>query len=1065
MQKTDLNINLLKKKIRQTLGNAVVKSSKLAPLTIDELAHEVSIYHQELVFQNEELMRQTAEAKAMQNKYHALFDDAPTGNVVIDQDDKIIIANKQFGKLVQRDVAEITALSLTSLIHPASQDAFYLGARELKRTGYAEIHELYLAGSAGAVRTSCSMNSCREGGEEQVRLVFIDRTHCRTAAEARREAELKEQFDLLNLMFQQSLTGIFFIMLDEPIAWNNGTDKEKTLDYIFDHQRITKANAAMLAMYRASEEDFIGKTPHMVFQHDLSQGRQVWKQFFDAGHLHIDTDARRFDGSPMYVVGDYICLYDCEERITGYFGIQIDISDKKEAEAALRRADQVVRQEHAQLQLIIQTIPAPVVVVRLTDNTTVYCNEAFGSITGYTDAEVIGRNHLDLEIYADLTQLDRMMALLLHEGFCENFEMAYWNKAKQRIDAVVSARVLSLSGEPHVLAIARDITAEKAAARALAESEARYRMVAENMTDVIWTIDAETGRFLYLSPSVYELAGYTAEEMMTRPFEDLHTPASAALARQQIEDDLAAYAAGEPLPGRYAEFEASRKDGSTIWIGVSKRFYQNPHTGRIEIGGVTRDITARKQVELQLQQSEAKYRALLEQAGQAVMVIQDGVIKYCNPYSLQLSGYQLDEVVGHDVREFTHPQDIAVLREHDDQLLAGQVAPAPFQFRIVRKDGAIRWLEASPMVIEWEGAAAILSLDSDITCRKRQEEEIQYLSYHDQLTGLYNRRYYEETLTRFTQQEQLPLSIILGDVNGLKLTNDAFGHLAGDKLLQTIADAVKSVCRPDDVAARIGGDEFALLLPNTSAQEAEQAVQRLQAEISGRQSGLVIVSLSVGYATKTGVLEENSWIYMQADEMMYSNKLAESMAMKRATLDSIMRQLFAGSSREEQHACRVSRWSGELGLALGLDSCLVSELQTAGRLHDIGKIGINAAVLDKQESLTEMDRRDSLRHPEIGYTILSALPEYGEIARIVLAHHEHYDGSGYPKGLGGEDIPLAARIIHIVEAFDSMVNGLNHHEPWDERQAIGELRRLAGRQFDPAIVDVFAEQVLSRDNR
>ena len=129
-------------------------------------------------------------------------------------------------------------------------------------------------------------------------------------------------------------------------------------------------------------------------------------------------------------------------------------------------------------------------------------------------------------------------------------------------------------------------------------------------------------------------------------------------------------------------------------------------------------------------------------------------------------------------------------------------------------------------------------------------------------------------------------------------------------------------------------------------------------------------------------------------------------------------------------------------------------------MHDIGKIGINITTLYKHEPLTEAEELDSVRHPEIGHHILSALPEYGEIARIVLAHHEHWDGSGYPKGLSGQNIPLASRIIHIAGAYDTMVNGINYHEPWGEAEAIEELRRMAGKQFDPAVVEVFVEQVL-----
>ena len=580
------------------------------------------------------------------------------------------------------------------------------------------------------------------------------------------------------------------------------------------------------------------------------------------------------------------------------------------------------------MELILQTIPAPVMVVRLADRITVECNEAFWALTGYTPAEVIGRNHRELGMYTDPIQLNSMVALILQQGYCENFEMTYRSKGGGQIIGLVSARVLSIDSQPHILTIMRDVTAEKAATKALRQSEEHYRM-------------------------------------------------------------------------------------------------------------------------------------LLERATQAIVVIQAGRFTYGNPHVVTITGYELDEIVGSPFTAFVHPQDVAMVQQNYTRCLAGEEVLL-YEFRILRKTGALRWLEISSILIEWDGEPAVLSFISDITDRKQKAQEIQYHSYHDHLTGLYNRRYYEETLTRLDQREYLPFTMILADVNGLKLTNDVFGHLAGDRLLQTIASAIKSVCRHDDVAARIGGDEFALLLPSTSVQEAEQVVRRLREEISQRQYGQVVLSLSVGWATKSDVMEKNSRIYMQAEDMMYSAKLTESLQMKRATLDLIIMNLYQQSSDEEQHAKRVSTLCEQTGIALGLESRQVSELRAAGLMHDIGKIGIDSTTLYKQEPLSETDKLDSARHPEIGHHILNALPEYREIARIVLAHHEHWDGSGYPKGLSGQDIPLASRIVHIAGAYDTMINGLTYHEPWGEAQAIGELRRLAGSQFDPAVVEVFVEQVLPR---
>ncbi len=869
--------------------------------------------------------------------------------------------------------------------------------------------------------------------------------HLRTEEEARQEAERKKQLDLLNLMFQQSLIGIFFMMLDEPVVWNDSIDKEKTLDYIFEHQRITKINQAMLDQYCASEKDMIGLTPNILFHHDLEQGRQVWKHFFDSGQLHIDTDERRLDGSQMSVRGDYICLYDDEGRVIGHFGIQLDISDRKLAEEKAEQYNKELHEKSHLLEMILDNAPVGIW-LNNTKSETIFMNK-------------FGQDHFNLseQELAVCQQTDRDIVSKDRPQHYE--ELVTFQDNKQHIVETVKTKITGADGSLlGILAIGLDVTKQKEVVNALQQSEERYRMLAENIKDVIWTLDPETGRFLYVSPSVYALRGYTPEEIMAKSMYDALTPESAAYVRQKMANTLTDYLAGKPLSDYYDEVEQPCKDGTTVWTEVITRFFLNPQTGRVEICGVTRDITARKQTEAKLQQSETKYRALLEHATQAIVVIQNGRLMFCNPHTVKLLGYELEETVGSPFIDFIHPQDVALAQANYNRRVAGEDAPARYEFRLLRKTNGFCWVEIYQMFIDWNGDAAVLGFISDINDRKTKEQEIQYHSYHDHLTDLYNRRYYEEVLKRFDHQEYLPFSIILGDVNGLKLTNDAFGHLVGDKLLQTVAGALKSVCRANDVAARIGGDEFALLLPHTSAAEAEQVARSLEEEIS-RQSDLVVVSLSVGWATKTNVLEKSSRIYMQAEDMMYKNKLTESLQLKRTLLDKITRKLYEQNSYKK-HAVRVSKLCEQTGIALGLESRQINELRTAGLMHDIGKIGINAAGLYKQEPLSEADKLDTVRHPEIGYNILHAIPEHGESARIVLAHHEHWDGTGYPKGLSGHEIPLASRIIHVAEAYDSMVHGLNCHKSWDEAEVIQELRLQAGSQFDPAVVEVFVEHVL-----
>jgi PAS domain S-box-containing protein len=176
---------------------------------------------------------------------------------------------------------------------------------------------------------------------------FRDVTESRQAAEALRESQ-----HLLELFFSQSLDGFFFMMLDEPVLWDETSDKEAALDYIFAHERITKVNAAILAQYGAREDQLIGRTPDDLLAHDIPSARARWRTFLDAGHLHLETDERTLDGRPIWIEGDYICLYDGGGRLLGHFGIQRDVTSRREAEDELLRSRQELRDLTARLQAV-----------------------------------------------------------------------------------------------------------------------------------------------------------------------------------------------------------------------------------------------------------------------------------------------------------------------------------------------------------------------------------------------------------------------------------------------------------------------------------------------------------------------------------------------------------------------------------------------------------------------------------------------------------------------------------------------------------------------------------------
>ncbi|MBN2898473.1 MAG: diguanylate cyclase [Clostridia bacterium] len=353
---------------------------------------------------------------------------------------------------------------------------------------------------------------------------------------------------------------------------------------------------------------------------------------------------------------------------------------------------------------------------------------------------------------------------------------------------------------------------------------------------------------------------------------------------------------------------------------------------------------------------------------------------------------------------------------------------------------------------------------TDITERKNAENEVIYMSYHDQLTGLYNRRFFEEEFNRLNTQRHMPMSLIMGDVNGLKLVNDAFGHEAGDEFLKRIASTLRDNYREGELIARLSGDEFVILLPNTTTETSERILQRLKLALSCERFRGIELSMSFGCSSKIDQAEPNSVLFKRVEDMMYRHKLVESPKVKGEIFESVIKILHAKNEREELHSMSVSLYCGEIAEALGMNPRFLLEMKTLGWLHDIGKIAISDSILDKPGALTEEEWKEVKKHPEIGYRILNSVHEFTELSGFVLHHHEWYDGSGYPKGIAGEDIPIQSRILAVADAYEAMVSDRTYREALSQEEAIEELRVHKGDQFDPNIVDIFVSRLRGKQN-
>ena len=349
---------------------------------------------------------------------------------------------------------------------------------------------------------------------------------------------------------------------------------------------------------------------------------------------------------------------------------------------------------------------------------------------------------------------------------------------------------------------------------------------------------------------------------------------------------------------------------------------------------------------------------------------------------------------------------------------------------------------------------------NDITGSKQAEERLHYLSYHDQLTGLYNRRLFEEQLQRLNSKNYFPLIITMADINGLKLVNDSFGHTVGDKYIQKVAEVLRTGFREKDIICRLGGDEFIIISPNTDEREIKELIGRINERTKLEAVNKITLSVSFGYSIKDREEESLLEVLKKAEDYMYKKKLLESAGIRGKTIYTVMAALHEKNPREEQHSLRVSELCEKMGTALGLQEDEVKELKTVGLLHDIGKVAIEEGILNKNGKLVEEEWVEIKKHPEIGYRILSSVNELSEMADYVLAHHERWDGNGYPKGLKGNEIPVQSRIIAIADAYDAMISERSYRQALPREYAISELVKGAGTQFCREYVHVFIDKVV-----
>jgi diguanylate cyclase (GGDEF)-like protein/PAS domain S-box-containing protein len=472
-------------------------------------------------------------------------------------------------------------------------------------------------------------------------------------------------------------------------------------------------------------------------------------------------------------------------------------------------------------------------------------------------------------------------------------------------------------------------------------------------------------------------------------------------------------------------------------------------------------------IEQQLREIEERYRILFEYAEDMIYTRTiSGKFTSVNGACERILGYSKEQLLNmsiYDISDSEEHQGIYNL-EHFEDLNLSQPIKLDIKF-ITSKNENITVELIRSVIRKSDGSYEILVIGRDITERLEYEDAIAYLSFHDKLTGLYNRAFFEMKVNHLSKEFILPLSLIMADVNGLKLVNDAFGHLDGDKLLKKVSVILSSAANSKSLVFRLGGDEFVILTPGASQESVREIISNIKKGCNEECELTIKPSVAIGYSLMTSYKQTIDEIIKEAENMMYTNKLVESKSFRNSIISSLQKTMKESTPDISEHSTRVKVLAREFGRLLNMSQEKIDKLVLLALLHDIGKIAISADILLKSDTLTEDEEKAVRNHCKIGYNIANSTPELSSISELILYHHERWDGKGYPHGLKGNDIPELSRIISIIDAFDSITHGISYRSIVQVDKALLELRNGAGSRFDPDLVEKFIGMINEKCER
>jgi len=518
-----------------------------------------------------------------------------------------------------------------------------------------------------------------------------------------------------------------------------------------------------------------------------------------------------------------------------------------------------------------------------------------------------------------------------------------------------------------------------------------------------------------------------------------------------------------PFYNKTTKFITNEGRWIDVTFSVTKRMYGDQPIGYVMS---FQDITRQKELEVKLKASEDLKSIVLNHLPGVIyqsLPNKDRTVSFVSKGVYELTGYTKTEMEQNQSFPFTQIIKEEYKTDVWESWNEAFDTNCDFEkeYMIVTKEGKHKWVyeKGKPVFNVQKELVAIEGIIIDLDKRRQKDLEIEHLMYHDQLTGLKNRLYFDHMLKLYEDEKKYPIGVMVADLDGTKFINDSFGRVFGDKVIQQFAKLLMKYEKDGIVVARSGGDEFSLILPNSDSSKTYDLMISIQNEAMSfvYQTDLkdYQLSVSMGFDTKLNDQVEMQTILKSAEDYMHRRKLLARANNNRDSLSSIKATMLANSQETQDHMDRMGNIALKVGEKLGLKQTAMDDLYLLALLHDIGKVGIPSNILNKPSSLSDEEWEIMKKHPSIGYQIAMSSLDLRSIAKGILTHHERFDGTGYPEGLKGKEIPLISRIVSIIDTYDAITQDRPYRSARTHEEAIIEIKKCSGTQFDPDIVEAF----------